>query len=176
MRTWQIQQAKARMSELIERAQSQPQDITRRGKSVAVVMSREAFDRLSQTQDSLVDFMRRSPCMTTSRLSAIAAQPGMCRFELFDWHQSELRCKLPDHRVVRWFAQRPPVSLYLNVLTLGDIRNGIRGVSDAWGLLFSLHRHGQFDSSRFKNLCRYIRNESKAADSFCEPRFGTFVK
>lgn len=61
MQTWQIQQAKARMSELIERAQSQPQDITRRGKSVAVVMSREAFERLSQKQDSLVDFMRRSP-------------------------------------------------------------------------------------------------------------------
>ena len=31
------------------------------GKSVAVVISRETFDRLSQTQDSLVDFMRRSP-------------------------------------------------------------------------------------------------------------------
>lgn len=61
MRTWQMQEAKARMSELVKRAQTQPQDITLHGKSVAVVISRETFDRLSQAQDSLVDFMHRSP-------------------------------------------------------------------------------------------------------------------
>ena len=61
MRTWQMQEAKARMSELVKRAQTQPQDITLHGKSVAVVISRETFDRLSHTQSSLVDFMRRSP-------------------------------------------------------------------------------------------------------------------
>ena len=61
MQTWQMQEAKARMSESVKRAQNQPQDITLHGKSVAVVISRETFDRLSQSQDSLVDFMRRSP-------------------------------------------------------------------------------------------------------------------
>lgn len=61
MQTWQMQEAKARMSELVKHAQTQPQDITVHGKSVAVVISRETFDRLSQAQDSLVDFMRRSP-------------------------------------------------------------------------------------------------------------------
>ena len=61
MQTWQMQEAKARMSELVKRAQTQPQDITLHGRSVAVVISRETFDRLSQTQGSLVDFMRRSP-------------------------------------------------------------------------------------------------------------------
>ncbi len=61
MRTWQMQEAKARMSELVKRAQTQPQDITLHGKSVAVVISRETFDRFSQAQDSLVAFMRRSP-------------------------------------------------------------------------------------------------------------------
>lgn len=49
------------MSELVKRAQTQPQYITLHGKSVAVAISRETFDRLSQNQDSLVDFMRRSP-------------------------------------------------------------------------------------------------------------------
>ena len=48
MQTWQMQEAKARMSELVKRAQTQPQDITLHGKSVAVVISRETFDRLSQ--------------------------------------------------------------------------------------------------------------------------------
>lgn len=61
MQTWQMQEAKARMSELVKCAQLQPQDITVHGKSVAVVVSREAFDRLSLAQSSLVDFMRRSP-------------------------------------------------------------------------------------------------------------------
>ncbi|GAB6050797.1 type II toxin-antitoxin system Phd/YefM family antitoxin [Hydrogenophilus islandicus] len=61
MQTWQMQEAKARLSEVVKRAQNQPQDITLHGKSVAVVISRETFDRLSQSQDSLVDFMRRSP-------------------------------------------------------------------------------------------------------------------
>lgn len=61
MRSWQIQEAKARMSELIKHAQEQPQDITMHGKSVAVVISRAAFDRLSRAEGSLVDFMRRSP-------------------------------------------------------------------------------------------------------------------
>mgnify|MGYP004705217219 CR=1 FL=1 len=61
MQTWQMQEAKARMSEVVKRAQSQPQGITLHGKAVAVVLSQEAFDRLSQGQGSLVDFMRRSP-------------------------------------------------------------------------------------------------------------------
>lgn len=61
MHKWQVQEAKARMSELIKCAQEQPQDITSHGKSVAVVISREAFDRLSHAEDSFVDFMRRSP-------------------------------------------------------------------------------------------------------------------
>jgi prevent-host-death family protein len=61
MQTWQMQEAKARMSELVRCAQNQPQDITLHGKSVAVVISRETFDRLAQPQGALVDFMRRSP-------------------------------------------------------------------------------------------------------------------
>jgi prevent-host-death family protein len=61
MHTWQMREAKARMSELVKLAQAQPQQITSHGKPVAVVLSRESFDRLSQAQGSLVDFMRRSP-------------------------------------------------------------------------------------------------------------------
>lgn len=61
MQSWQMQEAKARMSELVKSAQSQPQDITVHGKSVAVVLSREAYDRLARTGETLVEFMRRSP-------------------------------------------------------------------------------------------------------------------
>lgn len=62
MRTWQMQAAKERFSELVKHAAHEgPQDITLHGKSVAVVISRELFDRLSGGEQSLVDFMRASP-------------------------------------------------------------------------------------------------------------------
>ena len=43
---------------------------------------------------------------------------------------SELRRKAPDAGVLEWFAKRPPVTLYLSVLTLGEIRKGVEGVAD----------------------------------------------
>lgn len=61
MQSWQVQEAKARMSEVVRRAQIEPQDITLHGRSVAVVVSRETFDRMSMSRGSLVDFMRASP-------------------------------------------------------------------------------------------------------------------
>jgi prevent-host-death family protein len=62
MQSWQMQTAKARFSELVKHAaQEGPQDITVHGRSVAVVVSRELFDRLSGNEQSLVEFMRASP-------------------------------------------------------------------------------------------------------------------
>jgi prevent-host-death family protein len=62
MQTWQMQTAKAHFSDLVRSAkQDGPQDITVHGKSVAVVVSRELFDRLSGNAQSLVAFMQRSP-------------------------------------------------------------------------------------------------------------------
>ena len=50
---------------------------------------------------------------------------------LIDTHVlSELRRKLPHPGVSAWFAQRPASSLYLSVLTLGELRKGIEGVTD----------------------------------------------
>lgn len=44
---------------------------------------------------------------------------------------SELRRKTPDGSVVEWFSDRPASTLYLSVLTLGELRKGIEGVLDA---------------------------------------------
>ena len=44
---------------------------------------------------------------------------------------SELRRKSPDETVVDWFARRPSSTLYLSVLTLGELRKGIEGVADS---------------------------------------------
>lgn len=62
MHAWQMQEAKARLSEVVKLAASEgPQDITLHGRSVAVVLSREAFEHLSGSGKSLVEFMRQSP-------------------------------------------------------------------------------------------------------------------
>ena len=66
MQTWQMHEAKAHMSELVKRAQKQPQDITVHGKSVAVVISRETFDQVFRANESLADFMQRSPLYDTA--------------------------------------------------------------------------------------------------------------
>lgn len=59
---WQLQEAKNRFSELIEKVHREgPQRVTRRGKEVAVVISPEQFGRLAGPKDDLVTFLARSP-------------------------------------------------------------------------------------------------------------------
>ncbi len=43
---------------------------------------------------------------------------------------SELIRKVPNAGVVAWFAHRPAGTLFLSVLTLGEIRKGIEGMAD----------------------------------------------
>lgn len=62
MRKWQIQEAKARLSEVVKDAEKKgPQEITLHGRPVAVVISRVDYERLAGTNESLAEFMRRSP-------------------------------------------------------------------------------------------------------------------
>lgn len=43
---------------------------------------------------------------------------------------SELRRKVPNPGVLQWFEDRPASSLFLSVLTLGEIRKGIEAISE----------------------------------------------
>ena len=62
MKTWQIQQAKNRLSEVIDNAlRGAHQTITRRGEPVAVVLSVDQYRRLRTPRKSLVDFLAQSP-------------------------------------------------------------------------------------------------------------------
>jgi prevent-host-death family protein len=62
MQTWQLQSAKAHFSEVVRQAtQEGPQEISVHGRPAAVLISRELFDQLTGSQESLVEFMRRSP-------------------------------------------------------------------------------------------------------------------
>lgn len=61
-RSWQLQEAKNKLSEVVEHAQhGGPQIITRRGEEVAVVLSYEDYTKLRRPEQDLVDFFRASP-------------------------------------------------------------------------------------------------------------------
>jgi antitoxin Phd len=58
---WQLQEAKARLSELVKRAESEgPQEITVHGEAKAVVVSKAEFDRLTGKKPNLVEMMKQS--------------------------------------------------------------------------------------------------------------------
>jgi prevent-host-death family protein len=64
MGKWQLQQAKARLSEVVKQAISEgPQEITVRGKPTAVLLSREEYLRLIAPRPDFLAFMRKSPLL-----------------------------------------------------------------------------------------------------------------
>ncbi len=62
MRDWQLQTAKNKLSEVVDKAlQGEPQVITRYGMPVAVVLSIAEYRRLTTPQGKLSAFFRDSP-------------------------------------------------------------------------------------------------------------------
>jgi prevent-host-death family protein len=62
MREWALQDAKARLSELVRLAMAdEPQEITLRGESAVVVISRKDYERLRQPRPRFVELIRSSP-------------------------------------------------------------------------------------------------------------------
>jgi prevent-host-death family protein len=60
--TWTVAEAKAKFSELIERARSRgPQTITRNGRSAAVLVSAEEWERKTKRSGNLAEFLAASP-------------------------------------------------------------------------------------------------------------------
>lgn len=62
MQTWQLQEAKSRLSELIRLVASEgPQTISVRGKEQVVLLSKQDYDRLIGKELPLSKFMEQSP-------------------------------------------------------------------------------------------------------------------
>lgn len=62
MSVWQLQHAKAHFSELVKKAiEKGPQNITLRGKPVAVIISQKEYQKLKKPKLSFVEFMKKSP-------------------------------------------------------------------------------------------------------------------
>lgn len=62
MSTWQLQEAKAHLSNVVREASSKgPQNITVRGKPVVVIISIQEYYKLTKEKPPFVKFMRQSP-------------------------------------------------------------------------------------------------------------------
>jgi prevent-host-death family protein len=59
--TWTLASAKARFSEVVDRAQAGPQTITRNGKPSAVIVSAEEWARKTVRKGTLAEFLLASP-------------------------------------------------------------------------------------------------------------------
>ena len=59
---WQLQEAKAKLSKVVEDAiHDGYQVITRNGRPIAVVISQKEFEQYQRPEDTLIDFFRRAP-------------------------------------------------------------------------------------------------------------------
>ncbi len=61
-KVWQLQEAKARFSELVSEVEHGGyQTITKNGHEVAIIISKEEFENLRKPKNTLLDFFREAP-------------------------------------------------------------------------------------------------------------------
>jgi len=80
--TWQLQEAKNRFSQVVNKALSEgPQIVTRRGEEVVVILSSDEYAKLKQSQSSLLEFFRQSPlvgvALDLERDRSMPREPGL---------------------------------------------------------------------------------------------------
>jgi len=64
--TWQLQDAKAKFSQLVDKAMhNKPQIVTRRGQNAVVVISFDDYKEMTAPDTNLVGFFRSSPLVDT---------------------------------------------------------------------------------------------------------------
>ncbi len=81
MHTWQIQEAKAKLTQLIKDALREPQAISRRGVPEIVVMSLDRYQELTRPKQDIVSFFRNSP-LYRAELDLTRDKSGMREVDL----------------------------------------------------------------------------------------------
>lgn len=61
MRKWQVQEAKMKLSELINEAKKHPQLITVRGEDTVIVISKREYEKLAKPKLSIYQAMQQFP-------------------------------------------------------------------------------------------------------------------
>ena len=77
MKRWQLREAKNRFSQVAEDAAAYgPQLVTKRGRDAVVILSVEDYERLTHTEDPLVDFLLKSPLAGSEIVIERKRSPG----------------------------------------------------------------------------------------------------
>ena len=61
MKRYQLQEAKAKLSQLVRDAGNEPQQISVHGRPAVVLVSQDRYDDLAGEKPSFLEFLRRSP-------------------------------------------------------------------------------------------------------------------
>lgn len=79
--TWTVAEAKAKFSEVIDKAMSQgPQTITRKGRTAAVIVGADEWQRKSARVGNLAEFFAASPLRGSGlRLRRLKSRPRKVR-------------------------------------------------------------------------------------------------
>ncbi len=73
---WQLQEAKARFSEVVERAlQGEPQLVLRRGRKAVVVLDWETYARLAGEEISVLEALRPPKTLPNEEVEALFQRP-----------------------------------------------------------------------------------------------------
>lgn len=81
-RTWQLQEAKNKFSEVVEEALNRgPQIVTKRGVEAVIVISYEEYQRLVFNQQKTSEFFRNSPLYDEEEELDVSRDQGLARNE-----------------------------------------------------------------------------------------------
>jgi prevent-host-death family protein len=76
-RIWQLQQAKARLSELVQKAvEGEPQVVTRHGHRAVVVLDYERYQQLAGQHRSLWEVLRGEQFLTDEEADQLSTRPA----------------------------------------------------------------------------------------------------
>lgn len=133
---WQLQDAKARFSELLIAAlQKGPQVVTRRGVETAVLVPIQEWYRLPRAaKPSLKDLLLAPDARTESlvpdrrRLRRLRPGDRVTQYLLDTNVVSELRKPKPHGAVVAWVDAQHEDQLFLSAVTIGEVQAGIERV------------------------------------------------
>jgi antitoxin Phd len=66
MNTWQLQDAKSKFSQLVEKAlHNGPQFVTKHGNNAVVILSFKDYQKITKPKSDLVTFLRSSPLVNS---------------------------------------------------------------------------------------------------------------
>ena len=81
---------------------------------------------------------------------------------------SELKRRRPEPSVLAWISERPAASLYLSVISLGEIRKGVQSVTD-------LHKKSQLLDWLESDLHNFFADRILPIDASIANRWGILL-